>query len=588
MPAANEILHDAAINHAVDLQHYSNGVVAKIIATLNRTDAALFAELISALERLPAESFTVARLERLLLSARQMNRAAFETVDRELTADLLELTIYEGEFQAETMRAAVPDEVAIRLGVAEIVPEQVYAAAMARPFQGALLKGVLADLEATRAKRVRETIASGYVANETTDQIVRNLRGTRALRYEDGIFNRSRQDTEAVVRTAISHTAAFARERFYEANDKVIASVQWVSTLDNRTSAMCRLRDGLQYAKDTHKPIGHAVPWGAGPGALHWCCRSTSTPVLKSWKQLAGVDVGEFSQSTRASMDGQVPAETTYAQWLGKQTAARQDEILGKARGEMFRRGTPLEGFYNNKGKYLTLEQLRERSAVAKRREPPSVMEPEDVLPKPLLAKAGAAIKANHDQPEDAKPVGLTQEQKDIASRQLARSIEAAHEAKPAFDAQLDAIGAKVSGRVSVAGVKGGERLLEKHVLENNSDPANMRDLVRGSIVVHKVSDVGAVLREIERNFTVTRVKDRFAKPLATGYSDMLINVRLPSGIDGEIQVHIPEMIAAKKLGHKVYDIERKLSAGPEKDRLVQMQSEIYSAALKANEVRNR
>jgi hypothetical protein len=146
----------------------------------------------------------------------------------------------------------------------------------------------------------------------------------------------------------------------------VIASVEWVSTLDARTSPMCRLRDGLQYTLEGHKPIGHAVPWGAGPGALHWCCRSTSTPVTKSWKELTGVDVEEFSPATRASMDGEVPADMTYAEWLKKQSAARQDEILGATRGALFRRGgLELQGFYNNRGRYLSLQELRERDAAA-------------------------------------------------------------------------------------------------------------------------------------------------------------------------------------------------------------------------------
>jgi hypothetical protein len=366
VPTVNEALHDAAINHAVDLQHYSNGVVHRIIAVLNRTDAQLFADLIAALERLPADSFTVDRLEGLLYSVRAVNRQAYEAVQRELTADLHDLTVYEADFQTGLMRHALPGEVVAQVGIAPINIEQVYAAAMARPFQGVLLRGVLADLEATRAKRIRETIAQGYVSGEPTGTIVRKLRGTRALRYEDGIFNRSRTETEAVVRTAISHTAAFTRDRFYEANSKVIAALQWVSTLDNRTTPMCRIRDGKQYTQDTHKPIGHAIPWGAGPGALHWCCRSTSTPVTKSWKQLTGVDIEEFSPSTRASMDGEVPEEMTYAQWLRKQSAARQDEILGPTRGKLFRDGgLELDSFYNNRGAYLTVDELRQRDARA-------------------------------------------------------------------------------------------------------------------------------------------------------------------------------------------------------------------------------
>lgn len=367
MPTAvNETLADRAVHHAVDLQQYSNGVVARIIAVLNRTDASLFAELISALERLPSDSFTVDRLEQLLFSVRSLNRVAFTEIERELTDDLRDLTVYESEFQLGAFRAAVPAEVVAQVGIAPVAAEQVYAAALARPFQGVLLRGVLADMEATRAKRIRETIANGYVSNETTDQIVRKLRGTRALRYEDGIFNRSRRDVEAVVRTALSHTAAFTRDRFYEANATVVKAVQWLSTLDARTSPMCRIRDGLRYTQEGHKPIGHTIPWGAGPGALHWNCRSTSTPVLKSWKELGAADAEEFSPATRASMDGQVAADMTYAQWLEKQSAARQDEILGPTRGALLRRGgLDLEGFYNDKGRWLTLDQLRERDAAA-------------------------------------------------------------------------------------------------------------------------------------------------------------------------------------------------------------------------------
>lgn|GEM_PF-299689 len=369
MATANEVLHHAAIDHAVDLTHYSNGVVAKIIATLNRTDAALFADLIAALERLPADSFTVDRLEQLLYSVRALNRQAYDAIGRELSNDLRDLTVYESEFQLGLFKQAVPSEVVAQVGIAPVNAEAVYAAAMSRPFQGVLLKGVLVDLEFSRTKRIRETIASGYVSGETTDQMVRKLRGTRALRYEDGIFNRSRSEVEAVVRTAVSHTAEFTRERFYDANAKVIASVQWVSTLDNRTSPMCRIRDGLKYTLQGHKPIGHTIPWGAGPGALHWCCRSTSTPVTKSWKELTGADVEEFSPATRASMDGQVPADMTYSEWLAKQSAKRQDEILGKAKGAMFRTGKlPLAGFYNDKGKALTLEELKAQQPAAYQR----------------------------------------------------------------------------------------------------------------------------------------------------------------------------------------------------------------------------
>ncbi|MNW13601.1 hypothetical protein D3C71_2116020 [compost metagenome] len=61
-------------------------------------------------------------------------------------------------------------------------------------------------------------------------------------------------------------------------------------------------------------------------------------------------------------MDGQVPQQTTYAQWLARQPATRQDEILGPERGKLLRQDKlKLQDFYNDKGKFLTLDELRER-----------------------------------------------------------------------------------------------------------------------------------------------------------------------------------------------------------------------------------
>lgn len=57
-----------------------------------------------------------------------------------------------------------------------------------------------------------------------------------------------------------------------------------------------------------------------------------------------------------------MPQSTTYAEWLGRQSAARQDEILGPERGKLLRQDKlKLDDFYNDKGVFLTLEQLRER-----------------------------------------------------------------------------------------------------------------------------------------------------------------------------------------------------------------------------------
>lgn len=364
----NERLLEAAIAHAVDLQHYGTGVVRRMLALLNRVDADLMVQITAALERLPAESFTVERLEQLLYSVRALNAQAYAGVKLELPEELRKFTTYEVGYQHQLFTSTLPAQVVAQVGVATVEAEAVYSAAMARPFQGVLLREALDGLEAGRAKLIRDTIRMGYVEAQTTDQIVQRLRGTRAKGYSDGLLELPRRHIEAITRTALSHTAGVTRDRFNEANGDLIKAVGWASTLDTRTTEICMLRDGKRYTPGAHKPIGHSLPWLGGPGRAHWNCRSCSVPVTKSWREL-GIPIDDMPAGDRASMDGQVPAETTYGAWLKKQSAARQDEVLGATRGKLLRDGgLTVDRFATDKGRWLSLDELRERDAAAFKR----------------------------------------------------------------------------------------------------------------------------------------------------------------------------------------------------------------------------
>jgi hypothetical protein len=369
VPTVNERLADEAIAHAEQLHRYSNGVVNRLIALLNRADAELAGRLLTALERMPVAEWSVERLEGLLQSVRTLNVAAYAAVDRELSDELKRFIEYEASHQLELFRATVPAQVITQVGVAAVNVEQVYAAAMARPFQGRLLKEWAASLEEGRMARIRDAVRMGFVQQEGVPEIVRRIRGTRAKAYTDGAIDIDRRHLEAVVRTAISHTAGFVRDRFFEANGDLVKAQAWNSTLDTRTSEICALRDGKEYQPvSPYKPIGHQLPWMGGPGRAHWNCRSSAVPVLKSWREL-GVDIAEFDPQTRASMDGQVPQDLSYGAWLKRQSAARQDAVLGAARGKLLRDGgLTLERFANDKGRWLTLDELKQLDAAAFKR----------------------------------------------------------------------------------------------------------------------------------------------------------------------------------------------------------------------------
>ena len=350
MQTVNEQLAHEAVDHSIDLTRYSNSVIRRIIALLNRTDNDLFQQLSAALERLPAESFTVERLDALLQSVRQTNAVAYQQVSQLIETELKDLVQYEAAYQYQLFQSTLP----VQLSVAAVNVGQVYAAALARPFQGTLLKECLAGMEANKARMVRDAIRIGYVEGQTIQQITQRIMGTRALQYTDGLMETSRRDAAAMVRTAVSHTANFTRNEFYKQNDDLVKGIKWISTLDGKTSAVCRARDGEIYPVDS----------GPRPPA-HWNCRSSTTPVIKSWKEL-GIDLPESAASTRASMSGQVPDDMTYQDWLKKQPVERQDDILGKTKGQLFRKGgLTLDRFIDRNGRELNLAELRAKNAAA-------------------------------------------------------------------------------------------------------------------------------------------------------------------------------------------------------------------------------
>lgn len=359
----NTRLRDGQIDHAVNLRAYSDNVVRRIIAILNRADAGLFTDLVVKLERLSPERFTIRRLEVMLESVRVLNRDAYAKVEGTLRAEIKGVTEIEVGFQEGLLARNLPPSI----DIARVSVDQVHAAAMSRPFQGALLRDFIADQETYKARLIRRTIADGYVQNRTTDDIIRQLRGTKALGYRDSVLEITRREIATIARTALSHTSQYAKDQVAEANADIIGKLQWLSTLDTRTTPECQVRDNLLYTIK-HEPIGHEYPWGAGPGRLHWQCRSTYTMLTKSWREL-GVDIDEFTPAQRASMDGGVPADTDYEQWLKEQTPQRQDEVLGPTRGKLFRDGgLSFKELRDARGEELTLDELRARYTAAFRR----------------------------------------------------------------------------------------------------------------------------------------------------------------------------------------------------------------------------
>jgi len=331
---ANEDLLDASIDHQIDLQHYANSVVREEMGQLNDEDDALFALLLAALLSLGPNA-TPSQVDAALGPALLVNDRVYGNVGRDLAARMEALAQEEAEYQlALTDRAQ--DQRPTPLDTARTAAEM-----LAVPIIGLTIVDTIRGLAAKRAEVIRRAAQAGFVNGQTADEIVRSLRGTKSAGFTDGLFNTSRHHLETTIRTALSHAVSYTTAAFRALNPSIIRAVVWLSVLDTATSSWCIARAGKRYTADeAHRPIGHSYDWGSGPGRYHYNCRSTSAPLVA----------------------GEIPNASTYADWLSRQNAARQDEVLGPTRGAMYRRGqVSVEGFLNNRGRLLTLDQLRAR-----------------------------------------------------------------------------------------------------------------------------------------------------------------------------------------------------------------------------------
>ncbi|MCE6993062.1 minor capsid protein [Dyadobacter sp. CY323] len=339
MSTINERILDAQIKHSVYLERYKSGVLKKIIGQLNRTEADLIEQIAARLVKIEQRGYdlgvdTTKRLNDMLANIQERRAKVYTAFANQLFNEMVDFATYEADFQIR-----LAENAGIEIDLSMPSNAQLKAVVQAQPFQGRLLREWGRSLERAELQRIQDAIRIGITEGQTTDQIVRRIRGTKAAKYQDGILEIARRDAEAVVRTAVAHTQNRARMEVFNANSDIIPGVQYAAVLDSRTTEICASRDGKVYRLDNAPPI-----------PAHFRCRSIYVPYFGT------------PQGNRASQFGPVPASTNYAEWLKSQPVEIQEEVLGVAKAKLFRSGKlTLEKFVDKSGHVYTLKELARR-----------------------------------------------------------------------------------------------------------------------------------------------------------------------------------------------------------------------------------
>lgn len=346
----NEKLLDMMVRHSLDLQRHGNQLARDIVALLDSVEASIVERIAARVATIEQRGYDLGpastkRLNKLLDDVRAINEGVYHKAEKLLADELGSLAVAEAEFHSQALAKALPIEIAATVPAPALLRSLVTTA----PLNGAPLAEWVATLEQGATNRINAAIREGIVRGDSTDKIVRSIRGTRAGGYKDGVYQISRRSATQKVRTATNHVSNVARQQTW-ANSSVVKGWSFHAVMDLRTSSPCIANSGKLFAV------------GEGPiPPLHLNCRSQAVPVTKSYREL-GLDKDELPPGTQATMDGQIPGDVTFESWLKKKGEAAQNELLGPTRAQWFREGKlTLSDLVSKDNRTLTLDELRKR-----------------------------------------------------------------------------------------------------------------------------------------------------------------------------------------------------------------------------------
>jgi SPP1 gp7 family putative phage head morphogenesis protein len=319
-------LIDIDTRHQHYLERYKTGLVNRLGKILSQIEDIVILSLSK------AESHrSQARIKEIINKITDGAEKIFNDYSDTLNGELNDFTLQEMEFIAGALKRAITDESYTLPSI-----NRIKSAINARPFSNLLLADEIADFSASQVKLIKNTVTRGFIEGLKNQKIIDLIIGSEEFGYKDGVMNLTRTKAGRLVRTAVQHIAAVTRHEVYNSVD-VIEKYVWLSTLDGRTSAICRARDGLAY------------PLNKGPlPPAHPNCRSVTSALL------------EEKAETDENGNEVLSDHESYSDWLRKQSKEFQDDILGEDRAELFRKGElTLQKFVDESGRELTLEQLK-------------------------------------------------------------------------------------------------------------------------------------------------------------------------------------------------------------------------------------
>lgn len=329
---------DAGTRHQVYVQRFGSGQTGRAVKFIRKAINRAKETVRSGLSQ-----YATARYNAQIETLRKDLRTIYGDMSEQQLLDLGEFAEYEYRFNSSFLGRLVKASVKLNEPSAEIIaqyvlnePLELHVGTGKRRYR---IASALAEFGNKKTADIISEIGIGHSLGETQRQIVRRLTSL-------GVSHESQAG--ALVSTVTNHAAASARAKQLQDNGDILKGKRDIATLDSRTTPFCRSIDQ------------RIVPLDGPSPPYHWHCRTSQVPELKDEYRR------DIPGSVRPAVgpDGaeQISSKTSYGDWLARQPASFQREVLGNKRYQLFSKGElTLDKFVDGEtGRQYTLDQLKE------------------------------------------------------------------------------------------------------------------------------------------------------------------------------------------------------------------------------------
>ena len=357
----NERVEQALTRHDLDLIQYQNGQIKDAISTINN----LQIEIVAEIKR--AEPSSKRELQLLLGTVDAAIDRTYAAMAIESIEALTEYAVVESQavstissrvFRAPIAPKILPKSVALEIVETVLAPNDSSGTTIANRW--------LRQRDGTKGN-IRDGLNYAIQNDQTLDDMLRIIRGNRALQFRDGVMAKSKRGAEMIVRTATDAVTNSARLATYKRNSDTISGIQSNAVLDSRTTILCRTRNGYAWHLLSGKPFRGTPISFPGTPPWHFNCRSTLVPIFKSLEDLQSVldpvlNEEIVKRGETFPIDGKPAPTPSFKATFDAMSESERRSTLGPGRMELYNEGKiTLKDLLDQQGRQLTLKELKAR-----------------------------------------------------------------------------------------------------------------------------------------------------------------------------------------------------------------------------------